>query len=141
MPQSMQKIAGHLPGACHLIKLALLTLTFFLEYDLKNTTTAMGTTCNTVFRNVFYKTNTVLRKDILRNDTFQDKYSEMDSAMSNCCCFLLRLLILVQKTAHARGAVREPRGLATECCLTLAGHLFLKRFLDLFLLSKSMCLG
>ena len=33
--------------------------------------------------------------------------------MSSRCCFLLRLLSLVQKSAHARGAVREPRGLAT----------------------------
>ena len=68
-------------------------------------------------------------KQILRNDTFQEKYSEMDSEMSSCCCFLLRLWILVQKAAHARGAVREPPGLGIVRSLSLAGHLFLKRFL------------
>ena len=35
----------------------------------------------------------------------------MDSEMSTCSCFLLRQLFLVQKTAHARGAVREPRAM------------------------------
>ena len=43
----------------------------------------------------------------LRNYPFQEKGSEMDSEMSTCCCFLLRQLFLVQKTAHTRGAVRE----------------------------------
>ena len=59
----------------------------------------------------------------------------MDSEMSNCCWFLLRLLILVQKTAHARGlsgSLGAWREGGIGCCLTLAGHLFLKRFLGPF---------
>ena len=55
----------------------------------------------------------------------------MDSETSNCCCFLLRLLILVQKTAHARGAVREPRGLeigADRVLFESGGAPFLKLF-------------
>ena len=41
----------------------------------------------------------------------QEKGLEMDSEMSSCSCFLLRQLLLVQKTAHARGAVRELRAM------------------------------
>jgi len=48
----------------------------------------------------------------------------MDSEVSSCCCFLLRLLFLVQKTAHARGAVREARGLHIVRCLRLGGYPF-----------------
>ena len=54
----------------------------------------------------------------------------MDPEMSTCSCFLLRQLFLVRKTAHARGAVREPPGVGIEECLTLAVYLFLKRFLE-----------
>ena len=49
----------------------------------------------------------------------------MDSEMSTCCCFLLRQLLLVQKTAHARGAVREPRGMVIGSLLRNGvGHRF-----------------
>ena len=61
-----------------------------------------------------------------------EKYLEMESEMSSCCCFLLRLLFLVQKTAHTRGAVKEPRGLVIGSCLPLGGYPFLKRFLEPF---------
>ena len=44
--------------------------------------------------------------------------------MSSCCCFLLRQLFLVQKTAHARGAVREPRAMVIGSCLRKGGHPF-----------------
>ena len=61
----------------------------------------------------------------LRNNPFQDKGSEMDSEMSSCSCFLLlRQLFLVQKTAHARGAVREPRAMVIGSCLRKGGHPF-----------------
>ena len=54
----------------------------------------------------------------------------MDSEMSSCCCFLLRLLILVQKTAHARGAVREPPDLQLVRHLTFEKHYFLNQILE-----------
>ena len=63
-----------------------------------------------------------------RNYQFQEKDSKMDSETSRCCCFLLRLLFLVQKT-HARLPLREPPGIGIGSCLSLAGHLFLKHFL------------
>ena len=64
----------------------------------------------------------------------------MDSETSSCCCFLLRLLFLVQKTAHARGAVREPTGWHIVRTSPLfaywGGTLFLKRFLEPFVSLK-----
>ena len=63
-----------------------------------------------------------------RNHPFQDNGSEMDSEMSTCSGFLLRPLFLVQKTAHARGAVREPRAMVIVTCLSLGGHPFFKHF-------------
>ena len=68
--------------------------------------------------------------------TIPGKESEMDSEMSSCCCFLLRLLFLVKKTAHARGAVREPPGLSIVTHQRLEDTLFLKRFLEPFLSPK-----
>ena len=43
-----------------------------------------------------------------QEEPIPEQSSEIDSEMSSCCCFLLRQLFLVQKTAHVRGAVREP---------------------------------
>ena len=48
--------------------------------------------------------------------------------MSTCSCFLLRQLFLVQKTAHARGAVREPRAMVIVRCLRKGGHPFFEQF-------------
>ena len=61
-----------------------------------------------------------------------EQSSEIDSEMSSCCCFLLRQLFLVQKTAHARGAVREPRARVMARHLSQGGHLFLNIFLEPF---------
>ena len=71
-----------------------------------------------------------------RNNPFQDNGSEMDSEMSTCSCFLLKQLFLVQKTAHARGAVREPRAMVIGSCLPMGGHLFLNNLLRPFFHSK-----
>ena len=53
----------------------------------------------------------------LRNFAFQEKGSEMSSDCFSC-----------SKSAHARGAAREPWRRGIESCLSLAGHLFLKQF-------------
>jgi len=52
----------------------------------------------------------------------------MDSEMSTCCCFLLRQLFLVQKTAHTRGAVRELLDLVIVPGLRKEGHPFFAPF-------------
>jgi len=49
---------------------------------------------------------------------FPEKDSEMDSEMSSCCCFLLRLLF-VQKTAHARGGCQGASGFVHSPVLLL----------------------
>ena len=51
-----------------------------------------------------------------------EQSSEFYSEMSSYCCFLLRQLFLVQKTAHARGAVREPKAMVIAPCLSQGGH-------------------
>ena len=45
---------------------------------------------------------------------------------------MLRLLFLVQKTAPARGAVREPRAMVIVPCLSQGGHPFFEPFLRPF---------
>ena len=55
--------------------------------------------------------------------------SEIDSAMSSCCCFLLRLLFLVLKSAYARWAVREPGETVIAPTLRLGGYPFFQSFL------------
>ena len=67
-------------------------------------------------------------KNGIRKNAFQEKGSEMYSEMSSCSCFLLRLLFIVQNNAHARGAVREPRGMVIVRCLTQGGHPFFELF-------------
>ena len=54
----------------------------------------------------------------------------MDPKLSNCCDLLQQLLFLVRTIKDIGGAVREPRAVLIGTCLTLAGHLFLKRFLE-----------
>ena len=51
-------------------------------------------------------------------NNFPEKDSEMDSEMSSCCCFLLRLLF-VQKTAHARGGCQGASGFVHSPVLLL----------------------
>ena len=71
----------------------------------------------------------VLSRNRLRNDCFQEKGSEMDSDMSSCGCFLLGLLFLVQKTAPARGVVKEPPGTLIVSSLRLGlGGAFFRSF-------------
>ena len=50
--------------------------------------------------------------------------------MSSCCCFLLRLLFLVEKSAYARGAVREPGETVIAPSLRLGGYPFVQSFLE-----------
>ena len=59
----------------------------------------------------------------------------MDSEMSTCSCFLLRQLLLAQKTAHARGPVREPRAMVIGTCLRNVGGTFFKQFCGAFFFS------
>ena len=55
----------------------------------------------------------------------------MDSEMSTCCCFLPRLLFLVQKTRTRGGLLQGPLDMGTVSYLTLEGHLFLNQFSEL----------
>ena len=57
-----------------------------------------------------------------------EQSSEFYLQMTSCCCFLLRQLFLVQKTARARGAVREPRAMVIVPCLPMGGHPFFDPF-------------
>ena len=54
--------------------------------------------------------HTGARKNAMDSKWKHDTLKEKGSEMSRCCCFLLELLFLVQKSAHARVAVREPPG-------------------------------
>ena len=65
-----------------------------------------------------------------------EQSSEFYSEMSSYCCFLLRQLFLVQKTAHARGAARERRARVIVRCLSQGGHLFLNIVWNPFVHSK-----
>ena len=57
-----------------------------------------------------------------------EQSSEFYSEMSSYCCFLLRQLFLVQKTAHARGAAKERRARVIVPCLSQGESTFLKQF-------------
>ena len=118
-----QQFAGPWPRACQ--------ITGILERENKQQLLQW----RIVFVSKFINKLTLSRNGF-RNDRFQEKESEMDSEMSSCCCFLLRLLFLVQKTAHARGAVREPPGLSIVTHQRLEDTLFLKRFPETFLSPK-----
>jgi hypothetical protein len=56
-------------------------------------------------------------------NNFPEKDSEMDSEMSSCCCFLLRLLF-VQKTAHARGGCQGASGFVHSDLFDVGGYPF-----------------
>ena len=94
----------------------------------KKTTTKSATTCLFLFQ--VSSTNEQFSRNGIRKKPFQEKGSEMDSEMSSCSCFLLRQLFLVQKTAHARGAVREPRAMVIVPCLSQGGSPFFEQFFE-----------
>ena len=54
----------------------------------------------------------------------------MDSTLSSCCDFLLKLLFLVRTIKDIGGAVREPRASLIVGSLRLGSHLFLNHFLE-----------
>ena len=113
------KFAGPWPRACQ--------ITGLWKETIRKETSAI--TCLLLFQ--IPSKNEQFSRNGLRNNPFQDKGSEMDSEMSTCSCFLLRQLFLVQKTAHARGAVREPRATVIGLSLRRGRDFFLKRFLKL----------
>ena len=70
---------------------------------------------------------------------FSEKDSEMDSEMSSCCCFLLRLLF-VQKTAHARGGCQGASGFVHSDLFDVGGYPFFEANLELFFSQKNAIL-
>ncbi len=54
---------------------------------------------------------------------FSEKDSEMDSEMSSCCCFVLRLLF-GQKTARARGGCQGASGFVHSSSFAVGGYPF-----------------
>ena len=65
-----------------------------------------------------------------QKEPIPEESSEIDSEMSSRCCFLLRQLFLVQKTAHVRGAVREPQAMVIGVSLSQWGHPFFEHFVE-----------
>ena len=59
----------------------------------------------------------------------------MDSEMSSCCCFLLRLLF-VQKTAHARGGCQGAPGFVHRYLFALGRHPFFEANLGTLFFTK-----
>jgi len=68
-------------------------------------------------------------------NNFSEKDSEMDSQMSSCCCFLLRLLF-VQKTAHARGGCQGASGFVHSSLFAVGGYPFFEAILGTFFSTK-----
>ena len=68
-------------------------------------------------------------------NNFPEKDSEMDSEMSSCCCFLLRVLF-VQKTAHARGGCQGAPGFVHRYLFALGRHPFFEANLGTLFFTK-----
>ena len=71
-----------------------------------------------------------------KNSNNFESRSLFSAIISNSASTVARTIVSCSKSAHARGAVREPRAMVIGSCLPMGGHLFLNNLLRPFFHSK-----